>query len=103
MPSYKQDRKSIGWYSARDPSVTESKDFTLEEATITEIHTAFKSGELTCQELVSGYMERIEAYDKQGPKINAIITQNPDAMSTAARLDEEFSKSGLTGSLHCVP
>ena len=37
------------------------------EPTITEIHSAMESGELTCQELVRLYLDRIEAYDRKGP------------------------------------
>ena len=44
------------------------------EATIDDIHAAYKSGQLTCRQLVQMYLDRIEAFDKKGPAINAIIT-----------------------------
>ena len=37
------------------------------------------AGELTARELVERYLERIEALDRQGPALNAIIELNPDA------------------------
>src|SRR5207247_6269138 len=73
------------------------------EATIDEIHGAFKSGKLTAHQLVQDYLDRIEAYDKNGPKINSIITLNPNAMAEADKLDEQYKKSGLTGPLHGIP
>ena len=34
---------------------------------------------LTCRALVEAYIRRINAYDKNGPAINSIVTINPDA------------------------
>src|SRR5580693_9889360 len=62
-----------------------------------------RSGRLTCAALVAQYLKRIAAYDKNGPAINSIILINPDAEKQAAQLDRQFSQSGLTGPLHCVP
>jgi hypothetical protein len=33
--------------------------------------------------LVQGYIDRIEAYDKKGPALNAIIMINPNALAAA--------------------
>src|SRR5712692_10837541 len=49
-------------------------EFKILEATIDDIHSAYKSGNLTCRQLVQMYLDRIEAFDKKGPAINAIIT-----------------------------
>ena len=59
------------------------RQFRIEEATIASIHAAFKDGDLTCHELVHQYLNRIAAYDKQGPAVNSIITINPKALSRA--------------------
>jgi amidase len=77
--------------------------FDILEATIDSIHAAYKSGELSCRRLVQMYLDRVEAYDKKGPAINAIITLNPKALDEADRLDAEFKKSGFVGSLHGIP
>ena len=77
--------------------------FNLPEATIEEIHSAYKSGQLTARRLVRMYLDRIEAYDKKGPAINAIITINPQALEEADRLDGAFKASGLVGPLHGIP
>jgi amidase len=77
--------------------------FEIEEATIANVHDAMRAGRLTCAALVAQYLKRIAAYDKNGPAINSIILINPDAEKQAAQLDRQFSQSGLTGPLHCVP
>ncbi len=77
--------------------------FNILETTIDEIHAAYKSGQLTCRQLVQMYLDRIEAYDKKGPAINAIITLNSDALKEADRLDATFKTSGFVGPLHGIP
>ncbi len=77
--------------------------FEVEEATIAQVHDAMKAGRLTCRALVDQYLKRIEAYDKNGPAINAIVLINPDVQKEAGELDRRFAQSGLTGPLHCVP
>jgi amidase len=78
--------------------------FVLEEATVESIHAAFANNTLTCTNLVKSYLARIEAYDKKGPALRAIITVNPDALSVAAKLDKQYKDSnGRVGSLHCIP
>ena len=77
--------------------------FQIMETTIDDVHAAFKSGRLTARALVQGYLDRIGAYDKQGPTINSIITLNPNALAEADNLDAAFKRSGLTGPLHGIP
>jgi amidase len=77
--------------------------FRVEETTIAEIHAAFAAGTLTCRELVTMYLDRIRAYDKDGPALNAITTVNPRALDDAAALDERWQRSGPSGPLHCIP
>jgi Asp-tRNA(Asn)/Glu-tRNA(Gln) amidotransferase A subunit family amidase len=73
--------------------------FHVEEATIADIHAALKAKRTTCRALVEQYLRRIEAYDKNGPALNAIVQVNPDALKQADALDQR----GFTGALHCVP
>jgi hypothetical protein len=77
--------------------------FQIMETTIDDIHAAFKSGRLTARLLVRRYLDRIAAYDKQGPKIISIITLNDHALEEADRLDAAYGASGLTGPLHGIP
>ena len=77
--------------------------FKILEATIDDIHSAYKSGHLTCRQLIQRYLDRIEAFDKKGPAINAIITINSNALEAADRLDTAYKASGLVGPLHGIP
>ena len=74
-----------------------------EEATIADIHAAFKAKTLTCRGLVQLYLDRIEAYDRKGPALNAIVVTNPDALKVADALDARYAQSGPVGPMHCVP
>lgn len=81
-----------------------ASSFRLEEATIGDIHSAFRSGELTCRRLIELYLARIEAYDGAGPELNSIITVNPRALEEAEELDRSFNETGdFVGPLHGVP
>lgn len=76
----------------------------MEELTINKLHDAILEGQVTCVEIVRSYLNRIQAYDVNGPKINSIIATNSLALRQAAELDEAFSQTHeLSGSLHCVP
>jgi len=50
--------------------------FRTEEATVADIQAALKARTLTCRALVQMYLDRIEAYDKKGPALNAIVAIN---------------------------
>ena len=78
--------------------------FVLEEATVASIHQAFKSGKLTCSQLIDGYLTRILAYENQGPAINSLISVAVDAKAQAKALDEKYKRQrGRVGPLHCIP
>ena len=77
--------------------------FNVVEATIGDIHAAYKAGTLTVRQLVQMYLDRIAAYDKQGPAINAVISLNPTALDEADGLDAAFRKTGFVGRLHGIP
>ena len=77
--------------------------FNIVEATIDDIHEAYRSGRLTCRQVVQMYLDRIEAFDKKGPGINALITVNAKALEEADRLDAAFKSTGPVGPLHGIP
>jgi amidase len=80
-----------------------AQSFHLLETSIEDIHAAFAAKRLTCRDLVNLYIKRIEAYDKEGPRLNAVQTINARALQQAAQLDAAYASSGLTGPLHCIP
>jgi amidase len=70
---------------------------------IQDLQQAMTSGDLTSEALVHYYLDRIEALDKQGPGLHAIIALNPDAVDQARALDEERRQHGARGPLHGIP
>ena len=70
------------------------KKFELVEATIDDVHAEYKAGRLTARDLVKVYLDRIEAYDKNGPTLNAVITINPKALDEADALDAAYKAVG---------
>ncbi|MEM9684247.1 MAG: amidase family protein [Pseudomonadota bacterium] len=77
--------------------------FELVEASVGDVLDAIETGTVTASALVDQALARVDAYDKQGPAINAMIVVNPRARDRAAELDRRFRTEGLTGPLHGVP
>ena len=91
-----------GCASTNDGQNADSKSFALIEATISDIHAAFKNNKITCERLVARYIDRIKHYD-QSSKLNSIILINPKVHITAKRLDQQYSSSQTLRPLHCIP
>ncbi len=77
--------------------------FSLEEATVADINAVFDAGALTSESLTQLYLNRIDAYDKQGPTLNSLITINPNVLETAKALDLERQTTGPRSPLHGIP
>jgi amidase len=70
------------------------------EADIAGMQSAMESGQLSSEELVKLYLDRISRYDT---KINSILEINPDALEIAKALDKERKEKGSRGRLHGIP
>src|SRR5687767_8885890 len=79
------------------------KTLDLDAATIADINAAFKAGTLTSEKLVQMSLTRIEAYDRKGPTLRAMILVNPKALDTARALDAERKTNGPRSPLHGIP
>src|SRR5947199_7106748 len=53
--------------------------------------------------LTRHFLERIEAYDRRGPRLNAVLEVNPEALEIAEALDRERASTGSRGPLHGIP
>ena len=89
-------------FVACQPSQSKFDRLQLEEATIAELHKNYKNGAYTAKDVVEAYLERIEKYDQNGPKINSVITVNPDAIAIAEQLDQDLTDGNLKGPLHGI-
>jgi len=83
--------------------VAQVPPFQVMETSIDAIQAAYKSGRLTAHQLTQLYLDRIAAYDKKGPMINAVISINPNALADADKLDAAYKASGPVGPLHGIP
>src|SRR6266511_4883057 len=77
--------------------------FELEEATIAQLQDGMRAGRYTARSLCEAYLGRIEALDRAGPALRAVIETNPEALAIADRLDAERKAGRVRAPLHGVP
>ena len=68
-----------------------------------DIADALNKGDITSQALVQLYLDRIDAIDKHGPTLQAILSINPNALADAKALDALRAAGTIKGPLHGVP
>ena len=89
--------------SASSAASASNPQIDLEEITVDDIGKGFQSGRFSSKTLVEAYLARIDAIDRRGPAIHAVIEINPDALKVAAELDRERQSKGPRSPLHGVP
>jgi amidase len=80
-----------------------ARAFEFEETTIAELQAGMRDGKLSAREIAEKYIDRIEKFDRKGPRLNSVIELNPDALAIAADLDRERKSRGARGALHGIP
>ncbi|WP_245942057.1 amidase [Sphingomonas gilva] len=83
-----------------DGGVTTARDH-VEERSIAELSRALAAGDTSSEDLVEAYIERIDAIDRAGPRLNSVIAVNPDALAQARASDLDGHRA--RGPLHGVP
>jgi len=78
------------------------QQFQLMEASINGIHRGLQSGKLTCHSLVQQYLDRIKAYDQQGPTLNAMLYVNPKVLEQADAMDKQLKSGTKVKPLQCI-
>ncbi len=73
------------------------------EAGVPQQQAQMKAGNLSAHSLTAHYLARIASIDKAGPRLNAIIELNPDALKIAAEMDRERAAGKVRGPLHGIP
>jgi amidase len=76
---------------------------TFDEASIAQLQSEMGSGRLTAHALTAHYLTRIDALDRNGPQLHAVIEVNPDALAIADALDVERKAGHVRGPLHGIP
>src|SRR4030088_682251 len=79
------------------------RSFHLMETSIADIHKAMQAGTLTCHDLAQQYLDRITAYDQQGPALKSMLYINPQSLQQADAMDQEFKRTHKLKPLSCVP
>ena len=77
--------------------------FELNEITVQELQDKMAKGTYTSEQITQLYLNRIEAIDKNGPKLNTMIEVNPDALNIAKAMDKERKEGKIRGLLHGIP
>lgn len=93
-------KKDIG---DKKVDINATEAFELDEETISSLRKKLDYGKYSSQQLVELYLKQIENIDKNGPKLNAIIEINPDAVSIAKQMDNERKDGKTRGPLHGIP
>jgi amidase len=86
-----------------DAPAASTPAFDLEEIGIGELQRRMAAGQETAASLTRKYLARIEALDRQGPMLRAVLETNPDALRIAAQLDDERKAGKVRGPLHGIP
>src|ERR1700731_1643408 len=89
------------WISRAD--CVPERSFHVMETSIADIHQAIQRGTLTCHSLVQQYLDRIHAYDQQGPAIDSMLYLNPASLEQADAFDKGFQRTHKLKPLDCVP
>ena len=85
------------------PLSAHAQTFDPTEKTIAQLQAAMASGQVTSQQLVSFYINRINQLDQNGPSVNAVIELNPDALAIAKNADTLRANGKVLGPLHGIP
>jgi amidase len=72
-------------------------------ASIEQLRAALDSGAISDVQLVRYYLNRIERFDKSGPRINALIRLNPNALKQARRIDDNLKIKSSRPALFGIP
>jgi amidase len=85
------------------PAATAPTDFSFAEAGIGDLGARMARGELDSRTLTQAYLDRIAAIDDAGPRLNAVIELNPDALKEAEARDAERRAGRVRSPLHGIP
>jgi len=77
--------------------------YQVAEKDIATLQADMAAGRVTSADLVRAYITRIDALDRKGPQLRAVIAVNPSAIADAMVLDAERKAKGARGPLHGIP
>ncbi|MCY3623602.1 MAG: amidase [Gammaproteobacteria bacterium] len=78
-------------------------DSDLTALTARQLAAAIADGTCSAREAAQAFLDRIDAVDRNGPTLNAMLEINPAAMEIARRRDESSARGDDRAPLHGVP
>ena len=99
------DRRRFLWQTllAMPAARAAGENPNLEEITLEGLAKGFAEKRFTARSVTEWYLARIDALDRKGPAVRAVIEINPEALAIADSLDAERRAKGPRGPLHGVP
>jgi amidase len=88
---------------APTPPAASARRVDVVELSATRAQRLMTEGELTSHDLTQAYLDRIAAIDDAGPRLNAVIELNANALAEATTLDAERKAGRVRSSLHGLP
>ena len=71
--------------------------------TLPDLSEALEAGDISAAKLTQTYLNRIDAVDKNGPRLQSVLSLNPDAMAQAEASDARRARGEAIGPLDGVP
>ena len=96
----RQRQRILNWELAPEKRLPA---FTVFEKSVSELQNAMTGGEVTAEDIVCVYLERITRFDRNGPQFRAVMALNPRAVAEARALDAERAAGRVRGPFHGVP
>jgi amidase len=87
--------------SSLDPNRIAAMDSLFADATLLDLQVLMDNGQLSSEELVTYYVERIRTYD--AGKLNSVLELNPEALALARDLDLERAAGTVRSPMHGIP
>ena len=87
-------------YAQGGAGIPKPPQFTVVEASISDMRTALEQHRVTSRELVMQYLMRIAVYED---KLHAALTVNPNALGEAEARDHERAQGRVRGPLDGIP
>ena len=75
----------------------------VEEVSIDDLNLRMRGGLTTSETITRAYLDRIEAMDRKGPQLRAVIAVNPDALAEARASDARRKAGKTLGPLDGIP
>jgi len=83
--------------------ISTKRTYTVDNMTVSEAAAQMDKSTLSSLDLVEQSLARIDAIDHNGPKLQSVLSVNPDAKSIARGLDMARREGQIRGPFHGIP